>query len=43
MAREDRLAWATLAGVTAVARAFLNPVLACVLSATWDKEKRLWK
>jgi hypothetical protein len=42
MAREDRLAWATLADVTRAAKAFLDPVLAGDLSATWDATTSRW-
>ncbi len=41
MAREDRLAWATLADVTKAAQLFLDPVLAGWLDATWDTT--LWR
>jgi hypothetical protein len=43
MAREDRLAWATLAEVAAAARAFIDPVLAGGLSANWDKDTWIWR
>ena len=35
MAREDQLHWTTLDDVTAAAKAFLDPVLAGGLDATW--------
>jgi hypothetical protein len=43
MAREDKLVWATLAEVTAAAKAFLDPVLAKVAPATWDPRTRRWR
>jgi hypothetical protein len=42
MAREDRLAWASLANVTAAAKAFLDPVLAGPIVATWAADTRRW-
>ena len=42
MAREDRLAWATLAAVTAAAKTFLNPVLTGDLAAAWDSSAWTW-
>jgi hypothetical protein len=42
MAREDRLAWATLADVTMAVRAFLDPVLAPAPVATWDNKNWVW-
>lgn len=42
MAREDELAWATLDDVTAAARAFLDPVLAGELEATWMPAEWRW-
>jgi hypothetical protein len=42
MAREDQLAWPTLAAVTAAARAFLDPVLAGGLDAAWSPEACAW-
>lgn len=43
MARDDRLAWSTLADVTTAARAFLDPVLAGGLDATWDPAGWTWR
>ena len=43
MAAEDQLAWPTLADVTAAARAFLDPVLAGALDATWDRDRWSWR
>jgi hypothetical protein len=43
MAREDQLAWPTLASVTAAARAFLDPILAGGLDATWNSETWTWQ
>jgi hypothetical protein len=42
MAREDQLPWATLVDVTTAARAFLDPVLAGNLDATWRPETWVW-
>lgn len=42
MAREDRLAWATLEEVTKVAKAFLDPVLTGDLDAAWSPETWTW-
>ena len=42
MAREDRLAWPTLADVTAAVRAFLDPVLSGEASTTWDSATWQW-
>jgi hypothetical protein len=42
MAREDRLAWATLAEVTAAAKAFLDPVLAGDAPVTWEPDTWRW-
>lgn len=42
MAREDELAWATLDDVTQAVRAFLNPVLAAGIAATWNPENWRW-
>jgi len=42
MAREDQLAWATLEEVTLAARAFLDPVLAGLVEATWDPSRWTW-
>lgn len=43
MAREDHLEWTTLDEVTAAARAFLDPVLAGSLDATWKPEIWAWR
>lgn len=43
MAREDELAWLTLDEVTKVAQAFLDPVLAGGLVATWQPERWAWR
>jgi hypothetical protein len=43
MARDEQLAWATLDDVTAAAQAFLNPVLAGPLDATWDLAQWSWR
>jgi hypothetical protein len=42
MARDEQLAWATLDDVTAATQAFLNPVLAGALDATWDLTAWSW-
>ena len=42
MARADRLAWSTLADVTAAAKAFLDPVLAGDREARWDPASWSW-
>jgi hypothetical protein len=42
MAREDQLAWPSLDDVTAAARAFLDPVLAGGLDATWKPGDWIW-
>ena len=42
MAREDDIKWATLAQVTAAAKAFLDPVLAATAPATWDPGTWRW-
>jgi len=42
MAAEDQLEWATLADVTAAARAFLDPVLGGSLDLIWDPARRAW-
>jgi hypothetical protein len=42
MAREDQLPWATLDAVTRAARAFLDPVLAGGLDATWSPAEWRW-
>lgn len=43
MAREDQLHWPTLDQVTAAAKAFLDPVLAAELDATWQPAEWLWR
>jgi len=44
MAREDQLAWPTLADVTAAARAFLDPVLAGEeTAASWNPKTWTWE
>jgi hypothetical protein len=43
MARRDRLAWPTLGEVTEAARAFLDPVLAGGLDATWEMAGWTWR
>lgn len=43
MAREDQLAWPTLAEVTAAARAFVDPVLAGGLDADWNPATWSWR
>ena len=42
MAREDQLHWTTLDDVTAAAKAFLDPVLAGGLDATWRPTDGRW-
>ena len=42
MAREDLLIWATLDDATQAARAFLDPVLAGLVEATWDPRRWAW-
>jgi predicted nucleotidyltransferase component of viral defense system len=42
MAREDQLVWPTLDDVTSAAKAFLDPVLAGDLDATWDPDTWVW-
>jgi Nucleotidyl transferase AbiEii toxin, Type IV TA system len=42
MARKDQLAWQTLEEVTAAAQAFLDPVLAGGLEATWAPDAWAW-
>jgi len=42
MAREDDLPWPTLIDVTKAAQAFLDPVLAGGLDATWDPVRWVW-
>lgn len=43
MAREDRLRWTTLADVTRAVQAFLDPVLAGALDATWSPAAWSWR
>lgn len=43
MAREDQLSWATLEDVTKAAQAFLEPVLAGGLDATWEPTSWTWR
>ncbi len=43
MAREDGLAWSALDDVTGAARAFIDPVLAEGLDATWEPEAWRWQ
>ena len=43
MAREDQLRWTTLGDVTAAAKAFLDPVLAGGLEATWWPAGWRWR
>ena len=43
MAREDQLTWDTLEAVTKAAQAFLDPVLAGELEATWDPVAWSWR
>lgn len=42
MAAQNELAWPTLAAVTTAVRAFLDPVLAGGLDATWDPAAWTW-
>jgi hypothetical protein len=42
MAREDQLGWTTLDEVTKAAKAFINPVLAGTIDATWNPESWTW-
>jgi len=42
MAREDNLIWPTLDDVTRIAGAFLDPVLARRLDATWTPDRWIW-
>jgi hypothetical protein len=42
MAREDQLVWPTLDGVTNAVKAFLDPVLAGDLDATWSPQTWTW-
>lgn len=43
MAREDLLAWATVDQVAKATQAFLDPVLAGALDATWEPEAWRWR
>jgi hypothetical protein len=43
IAREDRLAWPTLADVTTAAKAFLDPILAGAGHIVWDPGSWKWK
>lgn len=43
MAREDQLIWPTLDDVTQAAQAFLDPVLAGALDATWEPGSWSWR
>jgi hypothetical protein len=43
MAREDHLAWTTLGDATKAVQSFLDPVLAGVLSSTWDPLTWTWR
>jgi hypothetical protein len=43
IAREDQLRWTTLDDVTAAAKAFLDPVLAGGLDATWLPTAWRWR
>ena len=43
MAREDQLAWPTVDDVTAAARAFIDPILAASLDATWEPVAWKWR
>lgn len=43
MAREDKLIWPTLGDVIQAAQAFLDPVLAGGLDATWEPESWSWR
>jgi hypothetical protein len=43
MAREDQLAWPTLDEVMKAAKAFLDPVLAGDLDATWNPAAWTWR
>jgi hypothetical protein len=42
MAREDELAWVKLDDVHRAASAFLDPVLAGELDATWEPLRSAW-
>ena len=43
MAREDQLEWRMLDDVTTAVQAFLDPVLAGGLNATWERERWTWQ
>ncbi|MFY9345628.1 MAG: nucleotidyl transferase AbiEii/AbiGii toxin family protein [Planctomycetota bacterium] len=43
LARKDRLSWPTLAAVTEAVRAFLDPLLAGSLRATWNPAAWNWR
>jgi Nucleotidyl transferase AbiEii toxin, Type IV TA system len=43
MSREDQLPWATLDDVTKAVQAFLDPVLAGTLHATWERTSWSWR
>jgi hypothetical protein len=43
MARDDQLSWTSLKEVTSAAQAFLDPVLADRLEATWEPESWHWR
>jgi hypothetical protein len=43
MARENRVAWATLPDVTEAVRRFLDPVLTAELEATWEPQNWRWQ
>jgi hypothetical protein len=43
MARGDQLAWPALSDVTTAAQAFLDPVLAGGLDATWRPQGWSWR
>jgi len=43
MAREDQLSWTTLEEVTKAVQAFLDPVLAGALDATWEPAAWTWR
>ncbi len=43
LAREDELAWKTIAEVVAAARAFLNPILGSDVDAVWEPTSWAWR
>jgi predicted nucleotidyltransferase component of viral defense system len=43
MAREDQLAWPTLADVASAVQAFLDPILVEAMDATWDPDGWRWR